>query len=132
MQSGIDWQGKIEGDDAQLETFATPKDGVRAIASNLLAYQSQHGLNTVEDIIARWSPPSENDTPSLIRRAAKELGVDPNDAINLTDGDTLSKLTQAIIKQENGKQPYPNKLIKDSVAEALKNAGSTSSAEAKQ
>lgn len=118
-KSDVPFAGKVDGKDGAFESFATPRDGIHALAVNLLSYQKNHGLNTVEDIIGRWAPPSENNTKSYAKRVATELGVKPGDQLNLSNEDTLSKLTQAIIRHENGKQPYPKKLISDVVAEVV-------------
>ena len=60
--SDIPWLGKIAGDDERFETFQTPEHGIRALSLNLLNYARKHGLETVQDIIPRWAPASENNT----------------------------------------------------------------------
>jgi hypothetical protein len=36
---------------------------------NLLAYSERHGINSVQQIIARWAPASENNTDAYITTA---------------------------------------------------------------
>lgn len=81
------------------------------MGKTLINYQEKHGLNTVADIIGRWAPATENDTSAYVKTVAAALGVKPDQAINVRDKDTLAKLTTAIIKVENGKQPYSDQQI---------------------
>lgn len=124
VKSGIAWEGKVNGADPRFETFDSPEAGVRALASNLLAYQRQ-GIDTIEKVINRWAPPSENDTGAYVRRVASEVGMDPKAKINLSDQATLAKVTQAIIRHENGSQPYDAAMINAAVGSAINGGGRT-------
>lgn len=122
QQSDIPWQGKTQGADPRFETFATPELGIRALASNLIAYQEKHGYNTVGSIIGRWAPAAENgaaSTNGYIANVSKALGVKPDEAINVKDPATLKKLTNAIIVQENGGNPYKDEQVTGGVESAL-------------
>lgn len=103
--SGTAWQGKIapsSNTDGVFEQFQSMSDGIRALGKNLVTYFNVHGLNTVRGIIGRWSPPSENVTGAYTNYVANAVGVKPDDAINVKDPHTLSLLTEAIMKYENG------------------------------
>lgn len=113
------WQGQVAGNDARFATFETPEAGIRALAKNLITYQDKHGLNTVDGIINRWAPSKENQTGAYVAAVAKELGVAPGDGLNVRDPATLSKLTTAIIRHENGSQPYDAATIRSGVDLAL-------------
>ena len=113
------WQGEIIGDDPRFATFETPEAGIRALAKNLLTYHEKHGLNTVDGIIGRWAPANENATAAYAAAVAKELGVGVGDQLDLRNPDTLSKLTTAIIRYENGQQPYKPETIRAGVDAAL-------------
>lgn len=118
---GVDgWQGEVQGNDPRYATFETPEAGIRAMGRTLLTYQDKHGLSTVEGIIARWAPATENDTASYAATVAKEMGVKIAAPLNLHDGDTLAKLTRAMIRVENGKQPYSDEQIAAGLAAATK------------
>ncbi len=120
MKGGDAWQGEVQGNDPRYATFETPEAGIRAMGKTLLTYQDKHGLNSVEAIIARWAPATENNTVAYAATVAKEMGVKPGDALNLRDGDTLAKLTRAMIRVENGKQPYSDEQIATGLAAATK------------
>ncbi len=122
IERGQAWAGEVAGNDPRFATFDTPEAGVRALAKNVLAYQDKHGLNTVEGIINRWAPPKENQTSAYAAAVAKELGVGTGDPLNLRDPAVLTKLTAAIIRHENGAQPYPGDIIDTGVRAALSGA----------
>ena len=102
------WQGeRATDDDPVFEEVVSPEAGIRALARILLGYQRRHGLNTVTGIINRWAPGCENDTGSYIAHVASRLGVTPDQAIDLTK----AGLVEAIIRHENGQQPYAREVI---------------------
>lgn len=106
---GDDWRGLIpdaERTDKSFCQFISPEYGIRAMIIILRNYQRKYGLKTVTDIINRWAPPVENNTLAYINSVAKEIGVDPAAEINVLDRRIMIKLLAAIIKHENGLQPY--------------------------
>jgi len=105
------WAGEVSGADARFASFATPEHGIRALGKNLIAYQDKHGIDTVEGIISRWAPASENDTRAYVAAVAKAVGVAPGAKIDLHDSKTLTGITRAIIGFENGRQPYTDQQI---------------------
>jgi hypothetical protein len=127
VRSAWVWDGEVAGNDPRFATFDTPEAGIRALAKNLIAYNDKHGLNTVEGIINRWAPPGENKTSSYVQAVAKELGVKPGDVLNVRDPETLIRLTSAIIRHENGKQPYPAETLRAGVELAISGGSSKKS-----
>ncbi|MGE8688640.1 MAG: LPD38 domain-containing protein [Achromobacter sp.] len=122
IQKGVGFDGEIAGNDPRFATFRKPEDGIRGLAVNLLTYQRQHGLDTVEGIINRWAPPSENDTGAYVQQVARAVGVEPNQQLDLSNPDTLTKLTAAIIQHENGMQPYSAGQMDEGITAALAGA----------
>lgn len=117
-KSPIAWQGKT-GNDGVFEIFATAFDGIRALARNLLAYQLKHGDATIEQIITRWAPASENDTKAYINHVAAMMNTAPNAALDLKNPATLDALTRAIITHENGNNPYDAATVAGAVNAAI-------------
>lgn len=108
------WQGLApEQTDDSFFQFINPTYGIRALGKVLQTYMDKYGLHTVSGIITRWAPPSENDTDAYIRSVSNSMGVDPSDYID--DGD-LASLTKAIIKHENGINPYSDNIIDGAMA----------------
>ncbi|EMT5616040.1 structural protein [Salmonella enterica] len=106
---GDDWRGlvaKSRRTDKDFCQFTTPEYGIRAMIIILRNYQRRHGLNTVTGIINRWAPSSENNTQAYINSVAQATGVAPDQRIDTTDSRFMVKLLQAIIRHENGVQPY--------------------------
>lgn len=116
---GSNWQGEVQGSDPSYATFSSPEAGIRAMGKNLLTYQQKYDLRTVEGIISRWAPASENDTASYVSTVAKALGVRPDAQIDLSDPDTMGRMVTAMIRVENGKQPYTPEQVGSGVAAAL-------------
>jgi hypothetical protein len=111
MRGEDQWQGEITGNDPRYASFSTPEAGIRAMGKTLITYQDKHGLNTVEGIVSRWAPATENNTAAYIGTVAKALGVKSDQAIDLHDTNTLARITKAMIGVENGKQPYTDAQI---------------------
>lgn len=106
-RNGDPWQGLAETQgDKEFFTFATPVYGIRALARTLIAYQDRHGLRTIRQIISRWAPPVENDTESYVKAVAADTGLDADQTLDMHGYDHLLPLTRAIIRHENGQQPY--------------------------
>jgi len=109
------WLGQV-GSDGEYAIFDKPENGIRAIAKLLNNYNSRYGLSTVNGLISRWAPSSENNTAAYVASVANQVGVDPLQRLNL--GDVMPSLIAAIIKHENGVQPYSIELIGQGVAAA--------------
>ncbi len=112
------WIGQT-GSDGRFAKFETPEHGIRALGRNLISYQRQ-GIDTVGEIINRWAPPSDNnDTVAYIKAVCAQLGVTANQPLDASNPDTLQALCAAIIKHENGTQPYSPDQLSTGVSAAL-------------
>lgn len=114
------WEGAT-GDDGAFLTFDTPDSGVRALAKNLMSYGRQ-GYDSIEKIINRWAPPSENDTQSYIDSVVAATGIPATQSIDLTNPDVLASLSEAIGYHETGSR-YDPEVYKLGVSRALSGAG---------
>ncbi|EAW5858786.1 structural protein [Salmonella enterica] len=106
---GDDWKGlvpKSQRTDKDFCQFITPEYGIRAMIVILRNYQRKHGLNTITGIINRWAPTNENNTQACIDSVAKATGTAPDQFVRTDDSRFMMKLLQAIIRHENGEQPY--------------------------
>ena len=111
-RSSDPWQGLAERQgDVEFFTFKSPIYGIRALARTLINYQDKHGLRTIRQIIGRWAPPVENNTNAYVRAVAEATDLDADQMLDLHDFDYLFPLTKAIIKHENGQQPYTDAQI---------------------
>lgn len=112
------WEGQT-GSDGRFAKFETPEHGLRALGRNLISYQRQ-GYDTVSDIINRWAPPEDNnDTEAYIKAVCAQVGVSADQKIDVSNPDTLKKLSAAIIHHENGNQPFSDQQLNTGTSAAL-------------
>lgn len=92
--------------DPEFFRFVGPEWGIRAMVAILRTYQTKYGLKTVRQLINRWAPPVENDTGAYVTAVAKAIGVGADEPVRIDEGDVMRGLVLAIIRHENGVQPY--------------------------
>lgn len=103
--SGTHWQGQAAHQpDPNFVSFTTPEYGIQAIARILISYQTHHHLNTIEQPINRWGPPTENLTDAYVHAVSRAADVRPNDVVDLQrNPDLFGRVVTAIILHENGR-----------------------------
>lgn len=101
LGNGRSWDGQT-GADGRFATFASPEAGLAAADKNLRAYNTRHGINTVSGIVSRWAPASENDTQAYIHTVSTDLGVRPDQPLNLSDPGVRQRVLQSMAKVEVG------------------------------
>jgi len=112
IEKGDPWQGLApdgpggQSADPRFAVFQSPEWGIRALARVLITYQDRHGIRTPAAIARRWAPPPENDAAAYGRQLARSLGVTPETPLDLHAFPVMRPLVEAIIRQENGQQPY--------------------------
>lgn len=102
------WAGMAGADAAGFVIFSAAEYGYRAAARVLRSYERQ-GYNTVEKIINRWAPPSENDTGAYVQHVAAQLGVQQRQVIRVDDH--MVPLLRTIARHENGYVLHSDALI---------------------
>lgn len=97
------WQGQRDKQsDPEFVQFESSSYGIRAAVKILRTYQKKYGCRTVEDIVSRWAPPSENNTAGYIRYVCASMYVERDTPLNLEDNDTMSRLVKAMAFFESG------------------------------
>lgn len=109
------WQGQVGRDDEGFVIFSEARWGIRAMARVLANYQSA-GFYSVAQIISRWAPSSENDTASYISSVVRQMDVPGGDYIPVKSEGDYQSLVKAIIKHENGVNPYSDNYISEAIA----------------
>lgn len=97
------YRGQVSDDGTGFGVYESDELGVRALGQTLLAYD-RRGINTVRAIISTYAPASENDTASYVRAVSRALMVTDEERVSVLD--RLPEFALAIIKHENGVQPY--------------------------
>lgn len=115
---GENWQGlKKDGkkQDPSFCVFTNAVYGIRALGKLLKNYQRLYGLNTPRKIINRYAPPFENQTQAYIQSVAQQLGITPDSVVDLSERGVLTVFIKAIIRHENGIQPYKDETIQKGI-----------------
>lgn len=114
-KSATRWAGQVADvlqKDPEFVIFSAPEYGIRAMAKILTSYLGR-GVDTIEKIVYTWAPPSENNSAAYVASVAKATGLQPNAKISPAD---FLAIIPAIIKHENGSQPYSSEIIKKGVS----------------
>jgi murein DD-endopeptidase MepM/ murein hydrolase activator NlpD len=96
-------------------TFATQGQGLYNMGRQIELYSSR-GINTVDTIVRTWS---QTDQDAYVQNVATALGVKPDAKLDLMNESTLVTLMKAIIRQENGSNPYSDAQITEAARQAL-------------
>lgn len=111
VKSSSPWMGKIAGNDSRFETFDTPQNGIRALAK-LISNYINSGIDTIDEIIARYAPSNENNTTAYQSAVSRTTGFPRT--MPLTDSpEIVASLVNAIILHENGRNIYASSGIMD-------------------
>lgn len=114
------WQGQVPPEqqtDPAYTQFIAPEWGLRAIVHVLEAYRLR-GLFSIRQMISTWAPPSDdNPTEAYVEHVALAAGCAPD--LPLTAAEfhaALPDLLAAIVKQENGVQPYGPEILQHAIS----------------
>jgi hypothetical protein len=102
IRIGINWLGRvIPGKDVSFVEFKTMPFGVRALYIDLIN-KHKSGLNTIQKVIYKYAPPSENLTDAYVSAVAQSMGIPANQVFSPT-AKNFTAFVKAIVKHENGK-----------------------------
>jgi hypothetical protein len=88
------------------------------MARQLMLY-GDRGNNTLESVIHTYAPRSENDTRAYIDSVSGSTGYAAQERVNLHDTETLKSVMAAMIKHENGAQPYSDEELGNAIQTAI-------------
>ena len=129
IKLGTDWDGlAAEQTDPTFCIFNEAVMGIRALQRILLTYRFTHKKATIDEIIYRWAPPSENSTDKYVEFVCKKLDKEKDVRLNNSMEDYLP-LVKAIIQMENGMQPYDDDLLVEGMYKAWEGLPTASTAE---
>lgn len=106
----------------QEAVYATPEDGIAAAVKNL---QKNYSGLTLLQMINKWAPPNApGNTPSAtanyVRSVSQATGLAPNAMPNFSDATQVAKLVKAMVKVEQGRQPYSDATVDAGIAKAMR------------
>jgi hypothetical protein len=96
----INWKGKVKNSNNPFEIFTSLAFGTRALFMQIRT-DLNRGNNTIEKLISKYAPATENQTNKYITNVARFTGFLPNQILKPTKAN-LYKLAAAISKQETG------------------------------
>lgn len=91
----------IPSQDTAFKQFETMAWGYRAVFVLLDSYR-RRGYVTLQQMIARYAPPVENDTGNYIRCISAWSGIDADEPLDTNDRTTMLAVVAAISRMENG------------------------------
>lgn len=102
-RSSDKWIGMADKQtDPEFVVFRNMHYGIRAAVIILRTYYKKHHLCTIQEIISRWAPISENDTRSYVQFISCYLNVSPLSTLDMNDPTTIAHLIQAMAVFESG------------------------------
>jgi len=113
-KSNQSWKGKIyhQTTDDVFEQFVDIVYGIRSGLIILRTYINEYKLDTIERIIKRFAPSSENNVDAYIKSVYKSTGFNKDYVIKFDIKDILP-LTIAICKHENGGNYITNEQVEE-------------------
>ncbi|WP_274371735.1 hypothetical protein [Morganella morganii] len=105
-----------EGD--TMAVFSSYRDGFAAMSRQLML-DAERGKNRIADYIEKYAPASENKTQEYIKMVSDQTGFGPYENLNMHDPQVLAKLMNAMIKVENGAQPFSYEQVMEGVMDSV-------------
>lgn len=108
IRKGNNWKGERPNQtDKAFEEFTSMTYGIRAGFIIIKKYMSGYNgltekFNTIEKIIRRWAPPTENATQKYIDQVAKESGISSRLKLSFSDKKSMCAIVSAMIHVECG------------------------------
>ena len=93
---------RARSSDSAFRQFEAIEWGYRAMFVLLHTYAVKHRCRSLRDFIARYAPPSENNTEAYLRRVVVATHIEPDEVISTTDGATMTAVVAAMSEVENG------------------------------
>ena len=100
-RTAIKWNGeRSEVIDNEFEEFETMAYGLRAGLVNMRTQMSK-GFDSLEKLIGRWAPPTENNTSNYVRIVSEKSGYSPTHILAF-EKDEMKPVVSAMVKIESG------------------------------
>ena len=102
VKSEVNWVGEVPCPEEKLnECFVSPYYGIRALAKVLHTYIHNHGLDTIDTVMARYS-----EFEGAAVGVSRISGIPLDAPLYTWDKDVMLRLMHGIVVQENGYNPY--------------------------
>lgn len=102
-KNGITYEGEVTpSQDASFKQFKSLAYGYRAIFVVLHTYARKYGIDTLERMIQRYAPATENHTQAYIDAVSEWSGVPPTSHLTSTNAEVMIPIVSAMSRVENG------------------------------
>ncbi len=98
------FKGEVQSTDKAFKQFESMEYGYRAAFVIIATYISK-GVNTLEKIIGRWAPVSENNTGRYIDFVERRAKVDRHLQLTSKSGLSVFSIVEAMMEYETGERP---------------------------
>lgn len=122
--------GNLRNRDGTWQRHTSTREGMAAMATQLLRYQSGRfnkysRKKTLRQIISTYAPSNENNTDEYVAQVSKWTGLSPDSEIDLRDMSTMKKVMQAMIRKENGQNGLgaAEGHYNEAIGDAMRNSG---------
>lgn len=89
--------------DPDFRTFVTMAYGYRAMHYLLRRYKNSYQLNTLEQMIYRWAPPTDNNkTEAYVDFVAKRAGIGRDQIVDVSNMTVMCRIVEAMAIMECG------------------------------
>lgn len=127
LQKGAAWLGLLprlqmtpeQQAEDRFAVFRSATYGFRALAITLLNYQRIHQIKTIEGIVERFAPASENDTEAYVAALSLAVGLPRDAEIDLTMRLFLTLMCKGIAIHEAGSWVFSDDDLSAGVSAAL-------------
>lgn len=118
-RSTNNWLGLVKNSEKIDPVFCVFKDakyGIRATCKLFLNYKRFYGIDTIQGIISRFAPPTENNSERYSEFVCKRMNKRRDEHLDLYDANVMLELLKAIILFENGIAYYSDSEIREGMA----------------
>lgn len=109
--SRVKYKGEKPSADAQFKQFESMAWGFRAIFILLDTYRVKYGLNTLQEMINRYAPPTENNTTEYVNFVSRRSKVADISRVDTLSERQMVPIVTAIAAMENGSEPDANDVM---------------------
>ena len=105
-RSRVNYRGERHpSTDAAFKQFESMEWGYRAMFVLLDTYRLKHGLNTLQSMLNRYAPPSENNTTEYINFVSSRTKIADISQVDTRNEKQMIPIVAAMSKIENGISP---------------------------
>lgn len=104
-RSDIAYKGERESTDSSFKQFTSMAYGFRALFVLLHTYSVKYHLKTLQSMLNRYAPPTENDTTSYVAFVSNRTRIADISTIDTLNEKQMIPIASAIARMENGSEP---------------------------